>query len=370
MKTKILVLLVFKTMFSYGQVQPPRLQTDMIGGVGVSYETWKAKNDKVTELAVPLTFLYPFSPKLSLYAITSPVISTLNAGENYGLNGLSDVKWGGHYLAFGDRMLFTFGMNLPTGKHALETQEYSVASILALPAFNFRVPSLGQGLDVQLGVSSAQEFGDWIVGYGATYLMKGGFKPFKGFDEDYNPGDEITLTAGADRKTVLIGKEMQIRGDVLYTMYSNDTWGGANVFKSGNRILVQFMSTFKHKSLDLGVFVRERMKGKNKTGSGKVFETERRNSNANQFEIQGWGYYPYSRTIRLKGVVDVKLYSDSDYSTGGATLFGLGGGGQLKVSPKLAFHGDLRIYFGSIKSGAEKVGTTGVKLFGGFEYTL
>ena len=124
------------------------------------------------------------------------------------------MKWGGHYF-FSDRYLITFGMNLPTGKSALESEEYSVASVLALPAFNFRVPSLGQGLDIHLGLSTARELGDFIFGAGMSYLMKGGFKAFKEYDEDYNPGDELTITAGIDRE---LGSEARLTGDLQYTL--------------------------------------------------------------------------------------------------------------------------------------------------------
>jgi hypothetical protein len=373
MKTRNIIISFYTGLFLsglFGQVQPRRLQTDIIGGAGVSYESWKAKNDKVTEMAIPVTFIYPYSSKLSLYAMTSPVSSNLDAGEKYSLSGLSDLKWGGHYLTLNDQLLITMGMNLPTGKHALEDKEYSVASVLSLPAFNFRVPTLGQGFDVQLGANSARELGGWVLGVGASYLMKGNFKPFKGHEESYNPGDEVTLTAGLDKNVILSGKGMQIKGDVVYTMYFDDVWGGKKVFKSGNRILIQLLSEFKLGSLDAGLFIRERIKGKNTTGAGKTYATERLNSNANQFEIQGWGWLPPGRNVRLKGVCDFKLYSDSDFKTGGATLFGVGGGGQFRLSAKLSFNGDLRYYFGKIKTSVEKVDATGMKVFGGFEYIL
>ena len=355
---------------SFGQVQPGRLQEDMKAGAGISFETWNAEGNKVTELAIPLTFVYPVSPKMRLYAMTAPALSSVNAGEKYGLNGLSDMKWGGHFLTFNDQVLFTFGLNLPTGKSALEVEEYAVANVLAMPIFNFRVPTMGQGFDLHAGANSAREFGDWVVGFGASYLVKGGYKPLKEFTESYNPGDEISLTAGADRNVLLFGKEMRVKGDLVYTLYFNDTWGKTKVFKSGNRILFQLMSTFKTNRLDMGIFVRERLKGKNKRGSGDVYETERNNSNSNQFEIQTWGYYPYSRTKRLKGVVDVKMYSDNDFQTGGAFLLGIGGGGQFRLNPKMVFSGELRLYTGNINTGAGKSSTTGVKIFGGLEYTL
>jgi hypothetical protein len=353
-----------------GQVQPRRLVSDKIGGAGTSYETWKAKDDKAAQLAFPITLIFPYSPKTTFYAATSPATASLDAGENYRLGGLSDLRLGGHVLTLEDRLLLTFGLSLPTGKNALDAGEYPVAGVLAMPAFNFRVPTLGQGLDIQIGASTARQIKDWVFGLGASFLSKGGFKPFKGVDEEYNPGSELTVTAGADRKAFLLGREMQIQGDLVYTTYFEDTWGGEKVFKSGGRFLIQAMSSFKCGSVDAGVFIRERVKGRNKRGSGSLYDTERKNSNANQFEIQGWGWYPVKKDFRLKGLCEIKLYSDSDYGTGGATLFGFGGGGQYRISPKMLLAGDVRFYVGAIKSGTEKVGTTGLKLFGGVEYTL
>jgi hypothetical protein len=173
---------------SFGQVQLRRLQTDIVGAAGISFESWKAKDNKVTEMSIPVMFIYPYSPKISLYAMTSPVSSNLEAGEKYSLSGLSDLKWGGHVLTLNNRLLITLGMNLPTGKHALEMEEYSVASALSVPAFNFRTPTLGQGFDVQLGANSAMEMGSMVLGYGASYLMKGKFKPLKEYEDAYNPG--------------------------------------------------------------------------------------------------------------------------------------------------------------------------------------
>jgi hypothetical protein len=373
MKTKILwipVCVALSVSGLFGQVQLRRLQTDAIGAAGISFESWKAKDNKVTEMSIPVMFIYPYSPKISLYAMTSPVSSNLEAGEKYSLSGLSDLKWGGHYLTLNDRLLITLGVNLPTGKHALEMEEYSVASALSVPAFNFRTPTLGQGFDVQLGANSAMEMGSMVLGYGASYLMKGKFKPLKEYEDAYNPGDEITLTAGADKNASILGRDMQIRGDVLYTLYFDDTWGGEKVFKSGNRILIQLLSQFKLGSTDAGFFIRERIKGKNTTGSGKTYATERLNSNANQFEIQGWAWLSSGQNARLKGLVDVKLYSDSDFKTGGANLYGVGGGGQFRLSPKWSFNGDLRYYFGKIKTSVEKVDASGIKVFGGIECIL
>ena len=366
----IVILLGICAAVAFGQSQTYRLQSDMLGSAGLSLEFWKAKKDNITEFAIPMTFIYPYSDKLRFYAITSPAFCTLNTSETYSLGGMSDLKWGGHYLAFDDQWLVNFGMNLPTGKSALADEEYPVASVLTLPALNFRVPSLGQGFDLLLGISTARQVGEFVVGGGVSYLMKGSFKPFKGYDEGYNPGDEITLMAGVDRTLRMFDRDVKITGDMLYTVYFTDTWGGEKVFHSGNKFTLQVLSSFRVSSLDMLLFIRESKKGKNRIGSGDIFETERKNSNGNQFEIQTIGYYPYTQDLRLKGIFEIRLYAANDYDTGGATLLGLGGGGQLRLTPRMVFDGDVRFYFGSIKTGSDAAGTFGLKLFGGVQYTF
>ncbi len=355
---------------AHGQEGAYRLQSDPFTGAGLSIETWKAGDDNITLFSVPVTFVYPQSDKLLLYAITAPALSSMNTGESYSLTGLSDIKWGGHYLAFGDRFLFTFGMNLPTGKSALDAEEYSVASVLSMPAFGFRVPTLGQGLDFQGGVSTARTFGEFILGAGLSYMVKGAFEPFKGSESSYDPGDEITLTAGADRNMFIFNRDFKLTGDIMYTLYFDDTWSGEKVFRSGNRLVVQLMSAFKVRSMDVVFLLRNRSKAKNRTGTGDLYETEKKNRNMNQFELNGILSIPYSDRLRLRGILDLKKYSDNDYGTGGASLFGFGGGARFRLSPAMDVDADLRYYTGSVKSGSENTDATGFKLYGGIVYTL
>ncbi|MBN1893529.1 hypothetical protein JW906_03495 [bacterium] len=368
MKIRILFLMAVPAAVSLVQAQPFRLQSDRIGTCQAVYESWKAKDDKITEFAFPFSVVYPFGDKTKMYAVTAPAFSNLDTGEKFSLGGWSDLKIGGHSLVFDDKMLLTFGLNLPTGKHALTSEQVPVASVLAMPAFNFRVPTLGQGLDVQAGLNGAGEFGDFVVGYGATYLIKGPFQPFDGLEDSYNPGDEITFALGADRNAVLLGREMRLTADVLYTLYFPDTWGEEKVFQSGNRIWIQVMSTFKWNEKDVAVLIRERIKGKNKKNTGEVFDLERKNSNANQFEIQAYLYAPPKEDMQLYGTAEIRLYSKNDFGSGGATLFGPGCGIRKRTSPGMTLTGEARIYFGNLSTGTKSVSATGFKLSGGLEY--
>ena len=352
------------------QTSVQRLQLSHTGIVGISYEYWKAKNDQISEFAFPLTFLCPVNDRIGFYAVTAPAMSNLSVGENYSLKGMSDLKFGGHWLTLKDRFLFTFGLNLPTGRSALQDDEYPVASVLSMPAFNFRVPSFGQGLDFQLGVNGAFEVGGFVIGCGASYLMKGGYKPFQDLDQTYKPGDEIAVTTGADKEVSLFGMNTRLIGNFLYSMYLEDTWAGKNLFQSGNRLLIQFSSLIKLDALDLTMLIRDQIKDKNKIGSGEIFDTERNNTNGNQLEILGYGYFRLKQTLKLKGIAEYKLYSKNDYGAGGAALLGLGAGVQKYLSSRMACSMECRYYFGSIYSSTGNTSTVGMKLSGGLEYTI
>lgn len=346
----------------FGQAANYRLQRDPMIQAGLSIESWKAGDDRMSSFTIPMTFMFPATEKLLIYGMTTPAFNRLNTGEAYALDGMSDVKVGGHYLALNDKVLFTFGLNLPTGKNTLSTEEYAVANIMVMPALQFRMPSLGQGFDAQFGLSTAGEVGPMILGGGVSYFIKNGFEPFSDYEGEYNPGEELTLTLGLGLGRTNI--------DLLYTIYSKDIWEGEEVFRSGNRFIAQLLTHFQFKSMEMTLFVRESFKGKNMTGSGSVLETEAKNSNVNMFDIQLLGLYPESDNIWYKGALDLKIYSNNEYDVGGATLFGFGGGILLKLSESVVFDLDMRYYTGVLKLTAENVTTAGLKMFGGLQFIL
>ena len=272
------------------------------------------------------------------------------------------MKMGGHMLTFNDKWLLTFGLNAPTGKNALKVEEFTVASVLTMEAFDFRVPSLGQGFDAQVGLSTATQAGNVVIGGGVSYLLKGGFKPYSEYDSSYNPGDEVTLTMGVGFGRTSV--------DILYTIYTDDVWEDEKVFRSGNKLTFQLMSNFKLGAMDVILFMRERIKGKNKTGTGLLFDTEPKNSNVNLFETQMVGYRPLSSGNQFKAIVDLRILSNNDYNYGGATLFGFGGGWLFGLSQRTVLDLDLRYYIGKIQTGAGRMDASGIKVFGGLQVTL
>lgn len=352
------------------QAMLARLQSRTSLGAGASGQWWTAGKNRINQLAMPVSFVLPFGERLRLTVTTAPASSRLSALATHELSGLSDTRISGHYWTANDCFLVTFGASLPTGKHSLTTEEFNVASVLAVRPLAFRVPSMGQGLDVNLGVASAAEVGEFVLGAGVSYLARGAFRPFRGMDYEYKPGGELTLSMGADRALTLFGNDARLTADLLYSIYGEDKGAGKRVFKSGNRLLIQGGLLARRGSFDLLVMIRERLKGRNKTGFGDLFAEERKNSNGNEFELSSQALFGSLGRVRPKVLVDLKLYGQNQYGTGSATLVGVGGGAVMEHSKRLESDLNLRYYSGSIKSGQERVGLTGLILDAMFRYYL
>jgi hypothetical protein len=329
---------------------------------GLGFQAWKAGDDRIRSFSLPISFLYPVREGMSLFFMTSPASTRLESPGTYSLEGFSDVQFGGHALILNEQVLLTFGLNLPTGKSRLSSEQYTVATILSQPALGFRTPSLGQGLDYSVGLSHAREMGSWSIGGGVRYMGRGRYQPFEEMDFYYDPGEEVTMTFGLHRGPVT--------ADLLYTLYSSDKWDGEKVFQSGNRITLQLLARFRPDPVELVFLIRDRLKAKNRIGSGSVLETEGKNRNGNQLEIQGAALYPVGERTRIKGLLELKAYSNNDYGYGAATLLGVGAGLSRQVTGRLFLRIDGTFYFGTLNTGLENQSTNGVHVYGGFRYVI
>ena len=117
------------------------------------------------------------------------------------------------------------------------------------------------------------------------------------------------------------------------------------------------------------VYLRNRSKGKNQSGIGNIIE-ESNNSNGNQFELGGMGFYPFDEMITLKGLLDIKMHSRNANETAGAFIFGIGGGAAYTWSEKMVFDGLIKFSKGSLKVPDDSVGLTGGDIGRGIRYEL
>ena len=349
-----------------GQINSGGFERYISGSSQVGYQYWKADDDQIQQFSVPLTFVLPVNENLILNMTTGPAFSNLATKEIYSLNGFSDTRISGSYLLNNEKVLVTFGTNIPSGKSALTQEEFSVASVLASHALNFRAPILGQGLDFSTGVAVVHEYADFVFGAGLGYLYRGQYEPFADYEYNYNPGNEFSFSGGLD---YFIGRQNKLMFDISYTLFGNDNANDSKVFKSGNRLSIQAVAYFESEFMNYIFSLRNRIQAKNHIGSGELIP-ERQNSNGNEFEVMGMGLLSLDRTTTVRGLLEGRIYSDNAYGVGSATIGGLGAGLSRNLLSWLNVDAECRYYFGSLHAGTENVGLTGFQFSAGFRIYL
>jgi len=362
----ILFLQIICTLPLTGQTNTGGFERYISGSSQVSYQYWKAEDDQIQQFAVPLTFVMPVNDNLILNMTTGPAFSNLATKDIYSLNGFSDTRLSGSYLFNNEKVLLTFGTNIPSGKSALNQEEFSVASVLASHALNFRAPILGQGPDFSTGVAVVHEYADFVFGAGLGYLYRGQYQPFADYDYNYDPGNEFSFSGGVD---YFIGRQNKLMFDISYTLFGNDNANGSKVFKSGNRLSIQAVAYFQREILSYIFSLRNRIQAKNYIGSGDLVP-ERQNSNGNELDLMGLGLLTLDRTTTLRGLLEGRIYSDNAYGVGSATIGGLGAGVSKYLVSWLNVDAECRFYFGSLHAGTENVDLTGFQFTAGFRVYL
>lgn len=372
MKKQLLILglilssLIFLAADIFAQVGVQTLQSRRLLSTSAGAQFWRAGDNQIMQISVPLTFVYPVNEKLLLDITASPAFNSMNTGIDATLGGLSDTRLRGSYLLNERNFLITFGLNLPSGKRSLKVDEFSVASVLAIHALDFQVPVLGQGFEVNSGIVKAFDLNRMVIGVGAGFLFRGPYQPLDGADFDYDPGEEISLSAGVDYD---IGRKNKLMMDLSYTLYTTDRIQSKPVFQSGNRLSIQATAYFPGEVWSHLIFLNNRLKGKNQIGSGDLVP-ERLNSNGNEMDLTAMTLLSYSPRTSFRAAVEGKFYSNNQLNTGGAIVGGMGGGWSRRIGGRLNWDFDCRFYLGRMTTVSQIVNILGVKLSTGVRISM
>ncbi len=125
-----------------------------------------------------------------------PFASTSDETEDAKLSGLGDTQLRLAYRREGSPWSATAGIDLPTGKTGLSTDEYIVASrILASRVLDFGLKRPGEGLDLTAGIASATAIGrNTVLGLAVAGYLKGEYTMYEGESESRlkaSPGSRV-----------------------------------------------------------------------------------------------------------------------------------------------------------------------------------
>ena len=164
-----------------------------------------------TQLSLPISAATPIGRHWTLDVTTvysSGEIRFTPAGggaeRTAALSGISDVRvrTTGRFLE--DGLIFTLGLNAPTGQTELDSAQLSAVRVLAAPALALGASPIGAGPSGTIGLLSAQRLGGWAVAAGVAYEYRGTYQPVAALvagapSADFQPGGVIRVSLGLDR---------------------------------------------------------------------------------------------------------------------------------------------------------------------------
>jgi hypothetical protein len=246
-------------------------------GWDTSWERWSydrvgGESAAVQELTTRLVLRY----RLSRSVTAEAAAGWLRATGDVTLSGLADTRVKLTYRS-GDHLVVRAGFNLPTGSTALPPDELLLADALASRILAFDGSRVGEGSDLDLGVSYAFTAGPAAIGVGAGYLAKGEYDLIQDGGA-YHPGNQLRMAAGADFGRV----DWTWRTNFRALLYTEDQVDGEAFFRAGDRLEFQTILLRRFATTSLWVSGSVIRFGKAERMAGEALAGEQLRSQGNE----------------------------------------------------------------------------------------
>lgn len=305
----------------------------------------------ISQLAIPIAVEVPLFSRLALEVGTAFAKSKFTGGTSPSeISGLTDTQVRGN-LSFGnDNVVFTAGVNLPTGQSTVKVAEVPAAGQIGSEFLAFPIPSMGSGLAATGGIAVARNFGAWNLGFGGAFRHATEFEPFQSPDTTpnvkYTPGSEMRARVGIDRT---LGAEGTLSLGFTVSQFSDDK-AATFTFNSGNRYVTQASYATRAGNAEVFLAAWDIIIGSGKALSGVTSSQNIMNASA----AIGWAL----------GKFTVEPNLEARYWTSGGDRLGLLTGGGLRVrvpAGSLVFYPAVGMNVGKLGGGTSDVSMSGYR---------
>ena len=208
----------------------------------MQYQIKAPSNETISELAVPVFVSIPFGSQFTFDVGTSYSRAKVTSGAAKSeVNGLTDTQLRGNLTLGSDFVVLTAGVNLPTGRSSVTSDQQTAAGRIGSDFLAFPISNMGTGLAATAGIAVARPMGDWNIGFGGAVRHSASYDPFDVPGQPvlhFTPGDEYRARVGIDRG-ILAGR---LSLGLTYSAFGNDDAGGS-VYNTGNRVIAQAILT-------------------------------------------------------------------------------------------------------------------------------
>ena len=339
----------------------------------VIYTGWNIKGTEEVNLHEWVGVVRVFLPlsdnfELSYFSTGAATNLTHSSSSRKKLSGVNDARIQGAYSFLDDAFLLTLGVNIPTGKKSLTTDEIEVANMLADNSMRFPVRRYGEGLNFSTGLVFAKKIGGLIFGLGGGYLLNGKYALLASTSDKYKPGDETSLSIGVDMKRV----NTLLRFDGTYTHFSQEKFGGVKAFQKGSMGEISALLNHSRARTSFYLSVNAIFRGKDRLLNESGFSYEFYNSHVNEYRGDLSANYVLTNSLGLRGFFEIrsvaanKYPSNDPFFVGASHFYGGGAGCDFKIIPKITLNLSAKYFAG--KTNGNKDDLRGVNAEAGLTF--
>lgn len=346
------VLLVLISTSASAQIifgQPPSARAEVI------YQSWKITDSAgvestLSQWVVPVSAYVPLADNWEMMLSSSTAGTSLDdpGGPNNSLSGLNDTRIVVYRSLMDDRLMLGAGLNLPTGRKALDEDEIGVANLLTESFLNMPIRNYGEGFGVNLELGYAEKFDIYTLGAGAGYTYKGSYEPLNGAD-DYKPGDQFRLGAFGAVERGAVNARLSMR----LNMYATDQLDGEDVFKDGSMFEINFRLGYVLEKSVSHAGIRYLMRGKHDRLILGDLQTEPEKTHGNELLFYGRSAFRMTEVLTLFALVEYTNVASNGYEEdherffGSSNYFGIGAGGSALLTDIFSTYGEFKYLTGA-----------------------
>ncbi len=297
------------------------------------YQRFSDDDTSISEVSVPLSLYLPLGKSLSVSLRSN--YATVSGDDLATTSGIGDVQVTTSYFQplGAASLVASLGLNATTGASALSFEEFRTATLASQTVYDLRVPTFGQGIRIAPALTLAFPAGDRAaLGVGLAYHYRGPYEPLRDVGDQYDPGEEILLTAGAD---VQLGEASAASVDLSVGLNGQDTWRGLT-YEPGT----SFAATVQY-LLGLGFHQVRAVARYHARGEGAVPEAAVPAGAVVPTQLQFFvdGRYEVNPEVRVGALARVRTYGESVLFPERQTLFDLGLAPEWSASDRVAVVG-------------------------------
>ena len=190
----------------------------------------------VAQTAIPFVLSLPFTERFTMDITTAYAITDVISGgrSTSSIKGLTDTQVRGNYSFADQTVIFTFGLNLPTGQYTIPAGQAAAAGQIGNDFLSYPISSMGNGLAGTGGIAFARAMGAWNLGAGASMRKSTAFAAFGDATSEFRftPADEYRLNLGLDRP---VG-DGQLQFGLSFSAFGEDL-ADTTSYSTGDRLI-------------------------------------------------------------------------------------------------------------------------------------